>query len=140
MFQYTIAVFIASIILIVTSTPSKDQTVFGSIFKQLTSGDILVGLFQFGSMNASTFALKFVSFPFVVLAKSAKVIPIILMGALRGVYNPTTKQYGIAIFISLGLFIFNFYKPSKKTDSKGADMFGLFLLFCSLLFDGLTGT
>lgn len=96
-----------------TTKPSKDQTIFGSIFKQLTTGDILVGCFQFGSMNASTLALKFVSFPFVVLAKSAKVIPIILMGAIRGVYNPTKKQYFIAFFISFGLFIFNFYKVSN---------------------------
>ena len=100
-----------------TTKPSKDQTVFGSIFKQLTTGDILVGCFQFGSMNASTLALKFVSFPFVVLAKSAKVIPIILMGAIRGVYNPTKKQYFIAFFISFGLFIFNFYKVSNYTDN-----------------------
>ena len=91
LFQYTIAVCIASVILAVTSTPSNDQTVFGSIFKQLTTGDILVGCFQFGSMNGSTVALKYVSFPFVVLAKSAKVIPVILMGALRGVYKPTGK-------------------------------------------------
>lgn len=43
------------------------------------------------SMNSSTFAMKYVSFPFVVLAKSAKVIPVILIGALRGQYNPTAK-------------------------------------------------
>ena len=92
LFQYTISVFIASLILALTSKKSqKDQSVFTTIFKQLTPGDILVGLFQFGSMNASTFALKYVTYPFVVLAKSAKVIPIILMGALRGVYNPTKK-------------------------------------------------
>jgi len=139
-FQYTIAVFIASVILAVTSAPSNDQSVFGSIFKQLTTGDILVGCFQFGSMNSSTVALKYVSFPFVVLAKSAKVIPVIMMGALRGVYKPTTKQYFIAVFISLGLFIFNFYKPSKKSSSQSADMFGMLLLLGSLIFDGLTGT
>lgn len=91
-------------------------------------------------MNASTVALKYVSFPFVVLAKSAKVIPVILMGALRGVYKPTVKQYFIAVFISLGLFIFNFYKPSKKSSSQNADLFGMLLLLGSLLFDGLTGT
>jgi len=63
-------------------------------------------------MNTSTIAIKYVSFPFVVLAKSAKVIPIILMGAIRGVYNPSRQQYFIAVFISLGLFIFNFFKVS----------------------------
>ena len=78
----------------------------------MTRGDILVGLFQFVSMNSSNVALKYVSFPFVVLAKSAKVIPVILIGACRGVYKPDFKQYCIAFFISIGLFIFNFYKVS----------------------------
>lgn len=52
---------------------------------------MLVGIFQFVSMNSSNVALKYVSFPFVVLAKSAKVIPVILIGALRGVYKPDLK-------------------------------------------------
>jgi len=34
-------------------------------------------------------AMSLVSYPFVVLAKSAKVIPVILVGTLRGVYTPT---------------------------------------------------
>lgn len=92
-------------------------------------------------MNSSNVALKFVSYPFVVLAKSAKVIPVILIGACRGVYKPTVKQYCIAFLISIGLFIFNFYKGSKKKGGdSSADLWGLLLLLGSLAFDGLTGT
>jgi hypothetical protein len=69
-------------------------------------------------MNSSVFAMKYVSFPFVVLAKSAKVIPVILVGALRGVYKPSMKQYCIAFFISLGLFVFNFFKPKKVSTTQ----------------------
>jgi hypothetical protein len=61
-------------------------------------------------MNCSSYAMKRVSFPFVVLSKSAKVIPVIMVGALRGVYTPTLKQYLIAFFISVGLVIFNINK------------------------------
>jgi UDP-galactose transporter B1 len=52
------------------------------------------------------------------------------------------KQYCIAIFISIGLFTFNFFKPARgsKADDKGANYFGLFLLLGSLIFDGMTGT
>lgn len=90
--------------------------------------------------------MKRVSFPFVVLAKSAKVIPVILVGKLRGVYNPTTKQYLIAFFISVGLIIFNLNKilNSKKKEgheeSNAEFLGGLGLLFLSLAFDGLTQT
>lgn len=106
----------------------------------MTRGDIVVGLFQFVSMNSSNVALKYVSFPFVVLSKSAKVIPVILIGAIRGVYKPDMKYYCIAFLISIGLFIFNFYKGSSKKDSSSADLWGLLLLLASLTFDGLTGT
>jgi len=91
-------------------------------------------------MNSSNVALKYVSFPFVVLAKSAKVIPVILIGACRGVYKPDFKQYCIAFLISIGLFIFNFYKGSSKKVDSSADLWGLLLLLGSLTFDGLTGT
>lgn len=127
MFQFSIAVFVSSVIIISTgggggnNNAGKNQAQIGAfeqVTSQVTRGDIIVGLFQFGSMNSSVFAMKYVSFPFVVLAKSAKVIPVILVGACRGVYKPTTKQYCIAFFISLGLFTFNFFKPSKKVSNK----------------------
>ena len=61
-------------------------------------------------MNFSNKAMGLVSYPFVVLSKSAKVIPVILVGALRRVYKPDTKQYLVAIFISSGLVLFNLGK------------------------------
>ena len=42
-------------------------------------------------MNFSNKAMRYVSVPFVVLSKSAKVIPVILVGTLRGVYTPTKQ-------------------------------------------------
>jgi len=42
-------------------------------------------------MNFSNMAMSLVSYPFVVLSKSAKVIPVILIGTLRGVYQPKAK-------------------------------------------------
>ena len=63
-------------------------------------------------MNFSNKAMGLVSYPFVVLSKSAKVIPVILVGAIRGVYKPDMKQYLVAIFISSGLVLFNMAKVS----------------------------
>jgi hypothetical protein len=48
--------------------------------------DFVVGFLTFASMFCSNFALKFVNYPFVVLAKSAKIMPVIIIGALRGVH------------------------------------------------------
>lgn len=63
----------------------------GSLNQGLTKGDALVGILNFCSMNCSSYAMKEVSYPFVVLSKSAKVIPVILVGKIRGVYDPTLK-------------------------------------------------
>jgi hypothetical protein len=41
----------------------------------LSPGDFLIGFLSFGSMFCSNFALKFVDYPFLVLAKSAKILP-----------------------------------------------------------------
>jgi len=56
--------------------------------------------------------MSLVSYPFVTLSKCAKVIPVIMVGALRGVYKPKNKQYFVAFFITIGLIIFNYSSVS----------------------------
>jgi len=62
----------------------------GSI-SQPTQEDLLVGGLLFGSTFSSNYSLKYVNYPFMVLAKSAKVVPIALVGALRGTYKLQTQ-------------------------------------------------
>ena len=100
-----ISIIVASIILTVNAGMSSDKSE-PSVLSQLTMGDIIVGMLIFCSKYCSGFSLKFVSFPFAKLFKSAKVIPIALMGALRGLYKMTPIQYVNAFAISAGLFIF----------------------------------
>ena len=103
--------------------------------------DFVVAFFGFMSMNFSNKAMRYVSVPFVVLSKSAKVIPVIIVGTLRGVYTPTKQQFGVAFFITVGLVTFNLnkMKPKKAEEAKD-DTLGLCLVMASLLFDGLTQT
>ena len=63
----------------------------GKLTDSLTYDDFVVSFFGFMSMNFSNKALRYVSAPFVMLSKSAKVIPVILVGTIRGVYTPTVK-------------------------------------------------
>ena len=78
----------------------------------MTIDDAIVSLFGFFSMNFSNQAMSLVSYPFVTLSKCAKVIPVIMVGALRGVYKPKNKQYFVAFFITIGLIIFNYSSVS----------------------------
>jgi hypothetical protein len=52
----------------------------------MTQGDAIVGGLNFATMFCSNYSLKFVNYPFMVLAKSAKVLPVVLTGWFRGVY------------------------------------------------------
>lgn len=53
---------------------------------EMTKGDAFVGGLNFVTMFCSNYSLKFVNYPFMVLAKSAKVLPVVLTGWLSGVY------------------------------------------------------
>lgn len=88
-------------------------------------------------MYSSNLALKYVDFPLVVLAKSAKTIPIIIVGAVRGVYKIKPVQYLMATLITAGLILFD----SEKLKNLEADnMFGILLILSSLFFDGLVSS
>jgi len=106
----------------------------GSLFGDFSRDDVILGILNFLPMYCSQFALKFVNYPFMVLAKSAKILSIILAGFLTG-KQLTWAQVGIAITITTGLIIFN----SNKVADGFADgnIFGIVLLLLSLLFDGV---
>ena len=109
----------------------------GSLTAGFTKGDLIVGVLNFLTMYSSNFALKFVSFPFMALAKSAKILPVILTGWLRGVLVLTRAQVMIGISISSGLVIFSSNKIAKGFDD---DIWGIGLVLISLLFDGFVSS
>lgn len=97
-----IALIISAIILKVSYKASLAESV--------TSRDFIVGGLCFSSMYCSNLALKFVNYPFMVLAKSAKIMPVILIGSIRKVYIIQKSQYVLAFFITMGLIMFNWKK------------------------------
>lgn len=129
MFQHAIAIVVSGIIIVASGQP-------GGLFQGFTFDDLIVSFFNFGSMNFSNRAMKVVSYPFVILCKSAKIIPVILVGTLRGVYEPSSRQFLIALFITVGLLVFN----AGKMKSIEGELTGISLVLGSLLFDGMTQT
>lgn len=110
----------------------------GPLFEGFSRGDLVVGSLNFFTMYCSNFALKFVNYPFMALAKSAKILPVILTGWLTGVYRLERSQVFIALAISSGLVVFN---ASKMSGGFGDDSwFGIFLVLTSLLFDGFVNS
>lgn len=95
-----------------------------------------MGILNFLTMFCSNYSIKFVNYPFMALAKSAKVLPVVLTGWLLKVYKLTTAQILIAITITAGLIIFNLKKVNGVADES---LLGIGLVVLSLLFDGFVG-
>ena len=93
-----------------------------------------MGSLTFLSMVSSNYSLKFVNYPFMVLAKSAKVLPVIMTGWIRGVYKFRFDQAAIALSITTGLVIFN---SSKMKGLQNESVTGVSLVLLSLFFDGI---
>jgi solute carrier family 35 (UDP-galactose transporter), member B1 len=84
-----------------------------------------------------------VIYPIQVLAKSCKPVPVMLMGTLMGKrYNLQKYINVVMIVIGVALFMGGGGSSKSKDDdekSSSSQLFGIFLLFLSLCFDGGTG-
>ncbi|KAF8378421.1 hypothetical protein HHK36_029760 [Tetracentron sinense] len=86
-------------------------------------------------------ALKYISYPAQVLAKSSKMIPVMLMGTLVYGIKYTFPEYLCTILVAGGVSAFALLKTSSKTISKLAHPnapLGYGLCFLNLAFDGFT--
>ncbi|CAK9036165.1 Adenosine 3'-phospho 5'-phosphosulfate transporter 1 (PAPS transporter 1) (Solute carrier family 35 member B2), partial [Durusdinium trenchii] len=85
-------------------------------------------------------ALKFVSFPTQVLAKSSKLIPVMLMGKLISKKSYKWWEYGVAATIGFGVAVFtlNNNDSAKHSADHGTSFSGLLLITLYLVFDSFT--
>ncbi|CAD5118568.1 DgyrCDS7256 [Dimorphilus gyrociliatus] len=97
---------------------------------------------SFSNIMSSWFqyeALKYVSFPMQVMTKASKIIPVMAMSKI--VSNKTYKlhEYILALFISIGLFLFIFAtKDAVKGYSSTTTFAGVVLLLGYVIFDSFT--
>lgn len=114
----------------------------------------IVSFSYLAAMLTSNEALKFVSYPFQALAKSCKMVPVMLGNVLIGV-KYRWHQYLAVGMITAGILLFQFQSGGgggggggkKKSHGHGQEggggdegLYGLGLLFISLALDGITGS
>ncbi|CAN6216446.1 unnamed protein product [Urochloa humidicola] len=88
-------------------------------------------------------ALKYISYPAQVLAKSSKMIPVMLMGTLLYGVKYTFPEYLCTFLVAGGVSSFALLKTSSKTIKKLANPnapLGYALCFLNLAFDGYTNS
>lgn len=83
-------------------------------------------------------ALKYISFPTQVLAKSSKLIPVMLMGKLISRKSYPTYDYVVALVIGFGVSVFTL-NNSEGSERQGSTSFsGIILIASYLTFDSFT--
>lgn len=92
------------------------------------------------AMVSSNMALRWVPYPTQVVGKSAKPIPVMILGVLIGQKTYALQKYLFVLLIVIGVVLF-MYKDGKSNSQATADKSGVgeLLLFLSLTMDGLTG-
>jgi solute carrier family 35 (UDP-galactose transporter), member B1 len=90
------------------------------------------------AMVSSNMALQWVAYPTQVVAKSAKPIPVMILGVIIGRKSYSMQKYFFILLIVVGvvLFMLKEGKVNSKTENSGI---GELLLVLSLSMDGLTG-
>ncbi len=103
-----------------------------------------VSMSYIGAMFSSNLALNYVSYPTQALAKSCKVIPVMLMRIVVSGKRYQKREYFNVALITAGIAVF-MWKESKAPVAGDAGVgstmfwFGMGLLFLSLVLDGFTG-
>lgn len=93
------------------------------------------------AMVSSNMALQWLPYPAQVVGKSAKPIPVLLLGVLIGNKQYSVQKYVCIFLIVIGVVLFMFKDGKKNAGADDAAGFGIgeLLLILSLSMDGLTG-
>jgi UDP-galactose transporter B1 len=97
----------------------------------------LPGFTYIGAMLCSNEALRYVNYPTQVLAKSCKLVPVMLVNVLYYHRKQTVGEYIQVLLVTSGIVLFR-YKAGKE-EGEGNTTYGIVLLALSLLMDGITG-
>jgi solute carrier family 35 (UDP-galactose transporter), member B1 len=82
-------------------------------------------------------SLKHISYPTMILGKSCKLVPVVIMNFVLYRKIFPLKTYLVVTLITIGVAGFMFFDPKKKaSSSKSSSLFGLSLLLMNLLIDG----
>lgn len=93
------------------------------------------------AMVSSNMALRWVPYPTQVIGKSAKPIPVMILGVLIGHKRYTIQRYCFVVTIVVGIVLFMMKEGKVNSSVASEQTFGIgeVLLIMSLSMDGLTG-
>ncbi|KAI9298780.1 UAA transporter [Neoconidiobolus thromboides FSU 785] len=86
-------------------------------------------------------SLKHIDYPTLVLGKSCKLVPVLLLNVILYRRKFPLYKYLTVFFVTLGVALFMYLEPNKKSSKVvSSSVYGLFLVFMNLLMDGVTNS
>lgn len=88
-------------------------------------------------------SLRHIDYPTMILGKSCKLVPVMIMNILLYRRRFAPHKYLVVALVSVGIAVFTLYQPQKASKSgsvKSNSAFGLGLLLVSLAIDGATNS
>ena len=85
-------------------------------------------------------ALGHIDYPTVILGKSCKLVPVMLMNFVLYGKTFSLKKYLVVLVVTVGVSSFMLLQPSSHSSNKTSSLFGLALLSLNLLIDGATNS
>ncbi|KAG5684403.1 hypothetical protein PVAND_013638 [Polypedilum vanderplanki] len=98
----------------------------------------IIGVFYVLGKVTSYISLRYIPYPTQVVGKSAKPIPVMLLGVLIGRKTYTVYKYIFVVIIVIGVALFSFKEKYDKKDGEDP-ILGIILFSVSLLMDGFLG-
>mmetsp|Transcript_13304 Transcript_13304/g.23651 ORF Transcript_13304/g.23651 Transcript_13304/m.23651 type:complete len:344 (-) Transcript_13304:201-1232(-) len=99
----------------------------------------LISLSYMTAMGCSNESLQYVSYPFQALAKSCKMVPVMLGNVIIGGKRYSLIEYAVVAMITGGVVLFQMSKTSGSF-TEGSTGWGFALLMGSLALDGFTSS
>lgn len=112
-------------------SPQKEDTTYVGFYAAAALTYLL-------AMVSSNMALRWLPYPTQVVGKSAKPIPVMILGVLIGNKKYSLQKYICIILIVIGVAAFMLKENKSKTTEESFGL-GEILLILSLSMDGLTG-
>ncbi|PWN50125.1 UAA transporter [Violaceomyces palustris] len=107
---------------------------------------LAISLLQSTASQLGFLSLRYISYPTLTLAKSCKLVPVLLMNVLLYRRKFAPQKYVVVLLVTLGIWMFMAFapaKPSSKSISKApasSSLWGLGLLGLNLILDGATNS
>lgn len=145
MFQCVVNALLSLVVDAYKTAGDKDQWKW---IGTLTSKEVVgTSIVYVSAMYMSNEALQYVSYPTQALAKSCKMIPVLIGRVFINGERYGWMKYVCVLLMTIGIAMFQMWGGKKKGGSHGAapvegfggEGYGMFLLVISLVFDGIGG-